>query len=118
MNRLFAPHPADDPARAVIFMSGGGSDAEAVLQYLASGRHAFRAVALTTDAPLVSRARELGKHYQIPVVELDLKKFYRERGEESIRLDSPRRCAIVSGSPSLQVATTPFSFIPKAGNTG
>lgn len=94
MKRLFAPHTADHPARAVIFLSGGGSDADAVLKYLAPGRRSFRAVALATDAPLASRARELGERYGVPVVELDLKNFYRERGEESIRLDSPRRCAI------------------------
>ena len=93
MKRLFAPHTADDPARTVIFLSGTGTDAEAVLQYLASERRTFRAVALATDAPESSRARELGKRFAVPVVELDLKKFYRERGENSIRLDSPRRCA-------------------------
>lgn len=94
MKRLFPPHTADHPARAVIFLSGGGSNAEAVLKYLASGSRSFRAVALATDAPLVSRTRELGERYGVPVVELDLKNFYRERGEESIRLDSPRRCML------------------------
>ena len=94
MKRLFAPHTADHPARAVIFLSGGGSDAESVLKYLDAERRPFAAVALATDAPLVSRARELGRRYEVPVVELDLKNFYRERGEDSIRLDSPRRRAI------------------------
>ena len=90
MTSLFAPHTADVPARAVIFLSGGGTDAEAVLEHLRSGRRAFRAVALATDSPR-SRARELGARYDVPVVELDIRKFYRDRGEESIRLDSPRR---------------------------
>lgn len=127
MNRLFAPHTAEDPARTVIFMSGGGSDAEAVLQYLAAGRRAFRAVALATDAPLVSRARELGARHQIPVVELDLRSFYRERGEDSIRLDSPRRCAIrQEWSDALYSRLATFSpelgilagFIPLTNLTG
>ena len=110
MKRLFAPHTADDPARTVIFLSGGGSDAEAVLNYLAAGKHAFRAVALATDAPLGSRARELGGLYRIPVVELDLKKFYRERGEESIRLDSPHRCTLrQEWSDALYSMLAPFA---------
>ena len=127
MKRLFSPHTADDPARTVIFLSGGGSDAEAVLRYLAAGGRAFRAVALATDSPLGSRARELGELYRVPVVELDLKKFYRERGEDSIRLDSPRRCAIrQEWSDELYFRLAPFApemgilagFIPLTNLTG
>lgn len=127
MKRLFAPHSADDPARAVIFLSGGGSDAEAVLRHLAAGRHTFRAVALATDSPLGSRARELGARYRVPVVELDIRNFYRERGEESIRLDSPRRCAIrQEWSDELRARLAPFApemgilagFIPLTNLTG
>ena len=43
MKRLFPPHTADAPARTVIFLSGGGSDAEAVLDSL--GRTGVLAVA-------------------------------------------------------------------------
>ena len=93
MTGLFTSHTADAPARAVIFLSGGGTDAEAVLEYLRFGRRAYRAAALATDAP-GSRARELGARYDVPVVELDIRKFYRDRGEESIRLDSPHRCRL------------------------
>lgn len=127
MKRLFAPHSADDPARAVIFLSGGGSDAEAVLRHLAAGRHTLRAVALATDSPLGSRARELGARYRVPVVELDIRNFYRERGEESIRLDSPRRCAIrQEWSDELRARLAPFApemgilagFIPLTNLTG
>ena len=47
--------------------------------------------ALATDAPDSGNAYELGKEFHIPVVALDLKKFYREHGEDSIKLDSPHR---------------------------
>ena len=127
MKRLFTPRPADSPARAVIFLSGAGTDAEAVLKYLDTGRRSFRAVALATDAPERSRARELGKRYGVPVVELDLKKFYRERGEDSIRLDSPHRCLLrQEWSDALYALLAPFSpelgilagFIPLTNLTG
>lgn len=127
MKRLFSPHTADDPARAVIFLSGGGSDAEAVLRHLAAERRSFRAVALATDAPLASRARKLGERYEIPVVEADIRNFYRERGEESIRLDSPRRRAIRQAwSDELRSRLEPFApemgilagFIPLTNLTG
>ena len=127
MKRLFEPHTADDPARAVIFLSGGGSDAEAVLEHLRSGRRAFRAAALATDAPLVSRARELGARYGVPVVELDLKAFYRERGEETIRLDSPRRRELrQEWSDAMYALLSPYApelgilagFIPLTNLTG
>ena len=127
MKRLFAPHTADAPARTVIFLSGGGSNAEAVLRYLAAGKRAFRAVVLATDSPLGSRARELGKLYGVPVVELDLKGFYRERGESSIRLDSPRRRMLrQEWSDSLYSLLAPFDpemgilagFIPLTNLTG
>ena len=127
MEELFTRHTADSPARAVIFLSGAGTDAEAVLKYLGSGRRTFRAVALATDAPECGRARDLGRLYGIPVVELDLKKFYRDRGEESIRLDSPRRCMLrQEWSDALYELLAPFSpelgilagFIPLTNLTG
>ena len=127
MKSLLAPHTADDPARTVVFLSGGGTDAEAVLKYLASGEHAFRAVALATDSPLASKTGELGKRYGVPVVELDIREFYRTRGEESIRLDTPRRCEIrQEWSDALYARLAPFApemgilagFIPLTNLTG
>lgn len=110
MKRLFAPHTAAAPARAVILLSGGGSDAEAVLNYLNAHRCAFRAVALATDAPKTSRARELGERYGVPTVALDLREFYCERGEETIRLDSPHRRALrQEWSDALYELLAPFS---------
>ena len=127
MKRLFAPHTAAAPARAVIFLSGGGSDAEAVIDYSKARRCAFAPVALATDAPLTSRARELGERYGIPTVALDLRKFYRERGEETIRLDSPHRRELrQEWSDALYELLAPFApelgvlagFIPLTNLTG
>lgn len=127
MDRLFTPHTVDAPARTVIFLSGAGTNAEAVLEYLRTGRHVFGVVALATDSPLTGRARELGKEYGVPVVELDIRKFYRERGESSIRLDSPRRCAIrQEWSDAMYALLAPFApemgilagFIPLTNLTG
>ena len=91
MKKLFPPHTPDAPARAVIFMSGTGTNAAAVLRYTAESRRAFTVAALATDAPEAGNAYELGREFGIPVVALDLKKFYLEHGESSIRLDSPHR---------------------------
>jgi folate-dependent phosphoribosylglycinamide formyltransferase PurN len=127
MKSLFAPHTADDPARTVVFLSGGGTNAEAILNYLASGGRAFRTVALATDSPLASHARELGKRHGLPVVELDIREFYRARGEESIRLDTPRRREIrQEWSDALYALLAPFApemgilagFIPLTNLTG
>ena len=45
----------------------------------------------STDAPATSRAAELGERFGLPVASLDIRAFYRERGEESIALNTPRR---------------------------
>ena len=127
MKRLFPPHTADAPARAVLFLSGAGTNAAAILEYLRTGGHAFRAVALATDAPETGRARELGCRYGVPVVELDIRKFYRERGENSIRLDSPRRCELrQEWSDAMYALLAPFApemgilagFVPLTNLTG
>ena len=89
MKRLFAPHDAASPARAVIFMSGGGTNAEALLEFCRAGGRALRPVALATDAPETSRARELGRRFGLTVAELDIREFYRGHGEPVIRLDTP-----------------------------
>ena len=68
--------------RAAIFLSGSGSNAEKVLQYLKT--HApgtpFEAAALVTDAPDTSRAYELGRLFNLPVIANDIRAFYRKHG--------------------------------------
>ncbi len=76
---------------AGVFLSGGGSNAEKLLETLsASERPPVRVPALITDAPETSRARELGRRFGIPVVECDIRQFYRERGEARVSILTPR----------------------------
>lgn len=85
----------EKPVRCVIFMSGSGTNTEALLEYersLASSPYAV--AALVTDAPETSRTNELADRYGLPVVAHDLKAFYLEKGEESVKLDTPRRRAL------------------------
>lgn len=127
MKRLFEPHSPQNPARTVIFMSGGGTNAEALLEHCRNEACALRPVALATDAPDSSRTRELGRKFGLPVAELDLRRFYRERGEESIRLDSPLRRQIRQAwSEALYDLLRPFApelgilagFVPLTNLTG
>ena len=67
MERLFSPHTADAPARTVIFMSGSGTNAEALLEFCRAESCALEPVVLATDAPETSRTRELGKRFGVPV---------------------------------------------------
>ncbi len=127
MERLFAPHNPDAPARTVIFMSGSGTHARALLQFCRSHQGALKPVALVTDAPESSRARELGRDFGLPVAELDIRKFYHDRGEGSIRLDTPRRRELrQEWSDALYELLMPFSpdlgvlagFVPLTNITG
>jgi folate-dependent phosphoribosylglycinamide formyltransferase PurN len=66
--------------RTAIFLSGGGTNAERLLEFLRSRPNpAWEAVVLVTDRP-ESRARELGERYAVPVVCHDIREFYRQRG--------------------------------------
>jgi folate-dependent phosphoribosylglycinamide formyltransferase PurN len=85
----------DSPERRIrtaILLSGGGSNAEALLRY--EKEHAlcpYETVLIFTDAPESSKAEALADEYGLPFAYNDLRKFYASRGEESISLDSPRR---------------------------
>lgn len=70
-----------------IFLSGSGSNAEMLLKTLQKlSKPVMNVAALITDAPLTSRARELGKIFGIQVIELDIKKFYAERGQTRVSI--------------------------------
>ena len=70
-----------------IFLSGSGSNAEMLLKTVRALRRPVMNIAvLVTDAPLTSRARELGKMFNVPVAELDIKKFYADRGETRVSI--------------------------------
>lgn len=88
---LFSRSGEDFPVRAAVCMSGKGSNAEVLLRFSARPDAGFRVAVIFTDAPSSSRARELAETYHVPFASLDIRRFYAEHGEESIRLDSPRR---------------------------
>ena len=72
---------------AAIFLSGGGSNAEKLLENLRSSeKPAWEAAVLVTDAPEKSRARELSQLFNVPIVEHDIKKFYLAHGESRVSL--------------------------------
>lgn len=74
-----------------IFLSGGGSNAEKILESAAAagGDAPFAVAALVTDRPQTSRAREIGRRFDKPVVEHDIREFHRQRGETRISLATP-----------------------------
>ena len=74
-----------------IFMSGSGTNAEHVLEYLNGlPEMPVEVKALVTDAPETSRAIELGKHFSIPVIASDIRKYYHDRGESRVSIATPR----------------------------
>jgi folate-dependent phosphoribosylglycinamide formyltransferase PurN len=126
MQLLFPEHNENTPARAAILMSGTGSNAEALIRYCRKNKCAFSPEVLLTDNP-GCRAKELSQLYDIPLLELDIRKFYADRGEESIKLDTPRRQEIRNEwSAALYQLLVPFGielvllagFIPLTGLTG
>ena len=90
MRPFFEKH-GDRLPNAGIFMSGSGSNAEALLNELSRlERPAMNVRAIITDAPGTSRARELGGLFGIKVIELDIKEFYAERGESRVSIATER----------------------------
>ncbi len=79
--------PSDRLPNAGIFLSGSGSNAEKLLETLKGlDSPVLNISALITDAPETSRARELGRMFNVPVIEHDIKKFYQERGETRVSI--------------------------------
>lgn len=79
-------------ARMAIFLSGSGSNAERILERVRARAPdvSFEVAALVTDAPETSRARELGLLFELPVIENDIRVFYRQRGEKRVSIATPR----------------------------
>lgn len=71
-----------------IFMSGTGTNAEKVLEN--RDAEAWQPVVIVTDAPDNSRAAEIAANFSLPLVALDIRKFYREHGESRTSLQSER----------------------------
>ena len=69
------------PARMAIFLSGSGSNAERILQqWQAAEAPPFEVVTLVTDRPERSRAFEIGRAFDLPVIANDIREFYRSGG--------------------------------------
>ncbi len=71
---------------ACIFMSGSGTNAERLLESLQSPNPKWSASLIFTDCPLTSRAYEIEKKFNVPTASLDIKEFYRSRGESRVSL--------------------------------
>ncbi len=77
--------------RTAIFLSGSGSNAEHLLMTLAGLQTPpLQMMALVTDAPETSRAKELGKKFGVPVIASDIRKFYSDHGESRVSLATPQ----------------------------
>ena len=76
--------------KGAIFLSGSGTNAEKLLErYLrnkSTSHPRWEPVVLVTDRPKTSRARELGKKFSLPVIEVGIYDFYRARGLENVSL--------------------------------
>jgi len=71
-----------------IFMSGSGSNAEKVLDFHKKASGKWLPSVIITDAPEKSRAAEIATKYNLPLVELSIREFYRQHGEDKISLAS------------------------------
>jgi folate-dependent phosphoribosylglycinamide formyltransferase PurN len=77
--------------RAAIFMSGSGSNAERLLKSLKKSKApSWEPAVIVTDAPLTSRAREIASANSLPLVENDIREFYRRGGEPRVSLRTER----------------------------
>lgn len=80
-----------EKARGAIFLSGSGSNAEKILISLRNQETpCWRPVVLVTDNPLKSRAGEISRFYNLPLIDLDIREFYSERGEKRVSLHTER----------------------------
>lgn len=71
-----------------IFMSGTGTNAEKVLEN--RNVDVWQPVVIVTDAPEQSRSAEIAAKFELPLVALDIRKFYREHGENRMSLQTER----------------------------
>ena len=69
-------------------MSGNGSNAEKVLDFHKKTSGKWLPSVIITDAPEKSRAAEIAAKYNLPLVELSIREFYRQYGEDKISLGS------------------------------
>lgn len=72
---------------AAIFLSGSGTNAVALLKDIQNDPAApWRPSVLVTDKPETSRAREIAKEFDLPLVEHDIAAFYKAEGLETVTI--------------------------------
>lgn len=78
---------SDRRAKTALFMSGGGSNAEKILDLAARmSAPTFDVCCLVTDRPEDSRAEQLGEQFGVPVVANDIRAFHRRKGLSRLSL--------------------------------
>ena len=79
-------------AKIAIFLSGSGTNAEKILEYQKELKASanFETQVLVTDCPKSSRTYEIAEKFELPVIALGLKDFYKEYGLESTSLCSTK----------------------------
>lgn len=110
--KLFFTPRSGAKARAAVFLSGSGSNAERILEkWAAEGRDLFDIAALVTDRPERSRAREIGAAFNVPVVEHDIFAFYRRRGLRRVSLGTDEaRQARAAWTDELRAQLAPLEI--------
>ena len=81
--------PADKRPNLAIFLSGSGSNAEKLLAD-AQVMESTNPAVLVTDAPEKSRAAEIARKYNLPLVEFSIREFYRQQGLPNTSLATER----------------------------
>ena len=77
--------------RAAIFISGSGSNAEKIIEYRTEkSSTTWEPAVIITDKPETSRALNIASKFNIPTIAMDIKKFYKERGEDKISIMTER----------------------------
>ncbi len=90
LTNLLPANGSDKPC-AALFLSGTGSNAEKLLdRFRAAADPACHISVIVTDAPDRSRAAQLAREYDKPLVALDIREFYRRAGLNSISLATER----------------------------
>ena len=81
-----------EKVNTVILLSGSGSNARALLEYEKTHKEcAYHVTGLVTDMPGSSNTRQIAEEYDLPWAHCDIRAFYMQHGEETTRLDTPRR---------------------------
>ena len=114
-------------SHGAIFMSGNGTNAEKVLAFHKKTAGKWLPSVIITDAPEKSRAAEIATEYDLPLIELSIREFYRRHDENKISLASENGRRIRElWTAALREKIAPFNidfgilagFVPLSNITG